>query len=94
MWPSVRRTSGPYGPQVARTGHKPPEERSVYWGVGHIVEVKDPEDPTRCWLVRHLYVRSEALAKREAARRRNEMQAIEAELQRIQRLVNKYDYTM
>jgi hypothetical protein len=42
--------------------------------------------------VRHLYIHSSALAKREAARRRNEMQAIEAELQRIQGLVNKYDY--
>jgi hypothetical protein len=32
------------------------------------------------------------LAKREAARRDTDMQAIEAELQRIQGLVNKYDY--
>lgn len=80
-------------PYVAqREAHKPPEERTVYWGLGHSVEVIDPEDPTRRWSVRHLYVRSEALAGREAARRQNEMQAIETELQRIQRLVNKYDY--
>lgn len=68
------------------------KERTVYRGLGHTVEVTDPEDPTRSWSVRHLYVHSSALAKREAARRQNEMQAIEAELQRIQGLVNKYDY--
>jgi transposase len=80
-------------PYVAqREANKPSEERTAYWGLGHIVEVIDPEDPTRRWSVRHLYVRSEALAGREATRRQNEMQAIETELQRIQRLVNKYDY--
>jgi len=80
-------------PYVAqREANKPPEEQTVYWGLGHTIEVTDPEDPTRRWSVRHLDVRSEALATREATRRRNEMQAIETELQRIQRLVNKYDY--
>lgn len=68
------------------------KERTVYRGLGHTVEVTDPEDSTRSWSVRHLYVHSSALAKREAVRRQNEMQAIEAELQRIQGLVNKYDY--
>jgi len=68
------------------------KERTVYRGLGHTVEVTDPEDPTRSWSVRHLYVHSSALARREAVRRQNEMQAIEAELQRIQGLVNKYDY--
>lgn len=80
-------------PYVAqREANKQPEERTVYWGLGHIVEVIDPEDPTCRWSVRHLYVRSTALASREATRRQTEMQAIESELQRIQRLVNKYDY--
>ncbi|MGB9888013.1 MAG: IS1634 family transposase, partial [Moorellales bacterium] len=79
-------------PYVAqREAHKSPEERTIYWGLGYSVEVIDPEDPTRRWSVRYLYVRSEALADREAARRQNEMQAIEAELRRLQRLVNKYD---
>lgn len=68
------------------------KEQTVYRGLGHTVEVTEPEDSTRSWSVRHLYVHSSALAKREAARRQNEMQAIEAELQRIQGLVNKYDY--
>ncbi|MFQ5859622.1 MAG: IS1634 family transposase [Anaerolineae bacterium] len=80
-------------PYVAqREVDKKPEERTVYRGLGHTVEVTDPEDPTRKWSVRHLYIHSSALAKREATRRQNEMQAIEAELQRIQGLVNKYDY--
>ncbi len=80
-------------PYVAqRDADKDPQERTVYRGLGHTVEVTDPEDPTRSWSVRHLYIQSSVLAKREATCRRNEMQAIEAELQRIQGLVNKYDY--
>ena len=42
--------------------------------------------------MRHVYIHSSALAKREAIRRQNEIEAISAEIQRIQRLVNKYDY--
>ncbi len=80
-------------PYVAqRDADKGPQERTVYRGLGHTVEVTDPEDPTRTWSVRHLYVHSSTLASREATRRQKEMQAIEAELQRIQGLVNKYDY--
>jgi len=80
-------------PYVAqREAAQPPAERTVYRGLGHTVEVTDPAEPTRHWSVRHLYVHSSALASRETARRHNEMQAIEAELQRLQGLVNKYDY--
>lgn len=80
-------------PYVAqRDADKDPKERTVYRGLGHTVEVTDPEDPTRSWSVRHLYIHSSALAQRAATRRQNEMQAIEAEIQRIQGLVNKYDY--
>ena len=79
-------------PYVAqREAAKPPPERTVYRGLGHTVEVTDPEDCTRHWSVRHLYVHSSALASRETARRHNEMQAIATELQRLQGLVNKYD---
>jgi len=79
-------------PYVAqREADKDSQERTVYRGLGHFVEVTDPEDPSHRWSVRHLYVHSSALAKREAARRQEEMQAIEAEIQRIQGLVNKYD---
>jgi transposase len=80
-------------PYVAkRESAKPTTQRTGYRGLGHSVEVTDPEDPTRHWSVRHLYIHSSALAKREAARRDTDMQAIEAELQRLQGLVNKYDY--
>lgn len=80
-------------PYVAqRDADKDPQERTVYRGLGHTVEVTDPEDPTRTWSVRHLYVHSSTLADREATRRQDEMRAIEMELQRIQGLVNKYDY--
>jgi len=63
----------------------------VYQGVGHTVTLTDPETGKK-YPVRHLYIRSSALAQRAAKRRRNEMAAIETELQRIQGLVNKYDY--
>lgn len=80
-------------PYVAqREANKPEAKRTVYWGLGHTVAISDPAEPTRHWSVRHLYIRSDALASREAARRQNEMQAIESELKRIQRLVNQYDY--
>ena len=80
-------------PYVAkRESAKPTTQRTGYRGLGHSVAVTDPADPTRHWSVRHLYIHSSALAKREAARRDSDMQAIEAELQRIQGLVNKYDY--
>ncbi|MBM4465488.1 MAG: hypothetical protein FJ014_08060 [Chloroflexi bacterium] len=80
-------------PYVAQQdADKDPKERTAYRGLGHTIEVTDPEDPGCNWSVRHLYIHSSTLAKREATRRQNEMQAIEAELQRIQGLVNKYDY--
>ena len=80
-------------PYVAqREAVKPPGQRTAYRGLGHTVELTDPEDPTRHWSVRHLYIHSSALAQREAARRHDDMQAIEAELRRLQGLVNKYDY--
>ena len=80
-------------PYVAkRESATPTAQRTGYRGLGHSVAVTDPADPTRHWSVRHLYIHSSALAKREAARRDTDMQAIEAELQRIQGLVNKYDY--
>jgi len=79
-------------PYVAqRDVKKRTEERTVYQGVGHTVTLTDPETG-KTYPVRHLYVRSSALTRRSAKRRGNEMAAIEAELQRIQGLVNKYDY--
>jgi hypothetical protein len=66
-------------------------KRTVYAGVGHTVTLTDAESGTE-YPVRHVYIRSSALAQRAARRRRAEVAAIEAEIQRIQGLVNKYDY--
>src|SRR5439155_17572564 len=80
-------------PSVAkRESTKLLAQRTHYRGLGHTVTVSDPQDPSRHWSVRHLYVHSSALARREMARRQTDMAAIEAELQRLQGLVNKYDY--
>lgn len=80
-------------PYVAgRDEGKPVEDRTVYRGLGHTVELEDQEQATS-YEVRHLYVHSSTLAQRDRQRREKEMAAIEEELQRIQRLVNKYDYT-
>jgi hypothetical protein len=74
-----------------RDGRKRPEERTLYEGIGHPVTLTDPENG-RTYSVRHLYIRSNALAHHMAPPRRDEMTQIEAEIQRSQGLVNKYDY--
>ncbi len=79
-------------PYVAkREANKKKEERTIYQGVGHTVTITDPESGDQ-YPVRHLYIRSSALGQRAAKRRDDQMQAIEAEIQRIAGLVNKYDY--
>jgi hypothetical protein len=79
-------------PYVAqRDASKKREERTVYEGVGHTVSLTDPASGTE-YPVRHLYIRSSALAQHAAQRRQAEMAAIESEIQRIQGLLNKYDY--
>lgn len=83
-------TALPYVAQ--REQQRRPADRTVYQGLGHLVTVTDPDDSTRQWAVQHLYIHSSALAHRALTRRRDEMQAIEQELRRIQGLVNKYDY--
>jgi Domain of unknown function (DUF4277) len=80
-------------PSVAkREAAKAPGQRTAYRGLGHPVTVTAPHDPSRHWSVRHLYGHSSVLARREAARRQNDMQAIAAALQRLQGLVNNYEY--
>ena len=74
-----------------RDGKKSPEKRTIYRYLGHTVTLTDEETGEE-YQVRHLYVHSSALAAHEAARRQSEMAAIEAEVQRIQGIVNKYDY--
>jgi hypothetical protein len=79
-------------PYVAqRDAGKDKADRTIYQGLGHTVSLTDPETG-EMYPVRHLYIRSSALAQRAAKRRGDELGAIEAEIQRIQGLVNKYDY--
>jgi transposase len=79
-------------PYVAqRETDKDKDDRTVYRGVSHTVELTDTASGVT-YPVRHLYLHSSALAQHEAQRRQAEMEAIEAELQRMQGLVNKYDY--
>ena len=80
-------------PYVAqRDAKKERSERTVYVGLSYTVHVTDPESGIQ-YPVRHLYIRSSTLATHAAQRRQAEMTAIEREIQRIQKLVNKYDYT-
>jgi transposase len=80
-------------PYVAqRDAKKERSERTVYAGLSHTVPLTDPASGIQ-YPVRHLYIRSSALATHAAQRRQAEMTAIEREIQRIQKLVNKYDYT-
>lgn len=80
-------TALPYVAQREQGKAKP----TLYRGVGHTVELRDP-DTNVVYPVRHLYIHSSALAHHEAQRRQAQMTAIETELQRLQGLVNKYDY--
>ena len=79
-------------PYVAQGNvHKAEADRTVYKGISHTVTLTDAETG-KTYLVRHLYIHSSALAQREAKSRQSQMAAIETEIQRIQGLVNKYDY--
>lgn len=79
-------------PYVAgRDANKKQAARTSYQGVGHPVTLTDPDSDDE-YPVRHLYIRSSALAHRAAKCRADQMEAIETEIQRIQGLVNKYDY--
>jgi transposase len=82
-------TALPYVAQ--RDASKRKEECTLYEGVGHTVTLTDAETG-RVYPVRHLYIRSSALAQHTAKRRRAEMSKIEDEIRRIQGLVNRYDY--
>lgn len=79
-------------PYVAqRDAGKAEDERTVYQGLGHTVTLTDPETGI-AYPVRQVYIHSSTLAQRDAKRRQAEMAVIEAEIRRIQGLVNKYDY--
>ena len=75
---------------AGRETKKDQDARTVYQGVGHSVEIRDPDSGV-VYPVRHLYIHSSALAHHEAKRREAEMSLIEAEVKRMQGLVNTYD---
>lgn len=78
-------------PYVAqRETAKAKAERTRYRGVSPRTELTDPDSGT-VYPVRHLYIHSSALGHHAAKRREAEINAIEAELQRIQGLINQYD---
>jgi len=81
-------------PYVAqREAHKDQAERTLYQGVGETITLSDPDpEKDKTYPVRQLYIRSSALAQREAKIRTDQLRAIETEIKRIQGLVNKYDY--
>jgi transposase len=82
-------------PYVAQhDAHKAEADRTAYKGISHTVTLTHEAfaETGNTFLVRHLYIHSNALAQREAKRRQSEMTAIETEIQRIQGIVNKYDY--
>jgi hypothetical protein len=78
-------------PYVAqRETAKDATKRTVYRGVGHPVALTDPATGITS-PVRHLSIHSSALAQHEAQRRQAEMSTSEAEIRRMQGVVNKYD---
>jgi transposase len=71
---------------------KPPAERGQYASIEEEVEMKDPT-PGQTFSVRRLFIRSSRKAEQAGLKREQQRAAIQAELERIQRLLNKYDYT-
>jgi len=75
-----------------REEKKAEEKRNVYQYLGRTVSIEDEDDEKQSYQVRQIYVRSAALAAHEAKRCKQQMTAIENEIQRIAGIVNKYDY--
>lgn len=72
--------------------HKPVAERGRYEVILEPDTLADPQTG-KTYALRRLYVRSSRKAEQTAAKRAKHLAAMEAELERIQRLLNKYDYT-
>jgi transposase len=72
--------------------HKPPAERGQYAGIADTDELTDPATGER-YRMRRLYIRSSRKAEQAQAKRERQVASIQAELERIQSLLNKYDYT-
>lgn len=78
-----------------REEKKAAEKQNVYQYIGRTITIEDEENENgekKSYQIRQVYVRSAALAAHEAKRRKQQMKAIENEIQRIAGIVNKYDY--
>jgi len=71
---------------------KPLAERGQYASIEDEVEMKDPTTG-QTFSVRRLFIRSRRKAEQARLKREQQRAAIQAELERIQPLLNKYDYT-
>lgn len=72
--------------------NKPPSERGQYECIVDSGELTDPDTGQR-YGVRRLYIRSSRKAEQAQAKRQRHIAAIQSALQRIESLLNKYDYT-
>jgi transposase len=71
---------------------KPPAERGRYECIADTEELIDPATGQK-YPVRRLYIRSSRKAEQAQAKRERQVAVIQAELERIQGLLNRYDYT-
>jgi transposase len=71
---------------------KPPAERGRYECLADTDELSDPATGQK-YSVRRLYIRSSRKAEQTQAKRERQIAVIQAELERMQGLLNKYDYT-
>jgi len=76
-----------------RDARKPPDQRARYYVWQEPVTLTDPETGATYSAVR-LYVRNTAKMHHDRARRHKLLAKVQAELERIQRLLNRYDYTV
>jgi transposase len=71
---------------------KPPAAHGQYAGIVDTDELTDPATGER-YPVRRLYIRSSRKAEQAQTKRQRQVAVIQAEVERIQGLLNKYDYT-
>jgi transposase len=76
-----------------RDARKPPDQRARYYVWQEPVTLTDPETGATYSTVR-LYVRNTAKMHHDRTRRRQHIAKVQAQLERIQRLLNRYDYTV
>jgi len=72
--------------------HKPPSERSQYACLADTADIKEATTG-QMYTVRRLFIRSSRKAEQAQAKRERQVAVIQAALERIQGLLNKYDYT-